>query len=86
MVVRNLPPPRCLKCNRPMRWALRKAGGRRFRCLDCDGEYPLKSPERSKDAESKATDQASVALQSTVNARVDVVGELQCQANICSSA
>jgi len=31
-----------------MRWTLVKAGGRRFRCLDCDGEYPLKSPDVAK--------------------------------------
>ena len=42
MVVRNLPPPLCLKCNKPMRFTLAKAGGRKFRCLDCD---PLKSPD-----------------------------------------
>jgi len=31
-----------------MRWTLVKAGGRRFRCLDCNGEDPLKSPEVTK--------------------------------------
>jgi hypothetical protein len=28
-----------------MRFMLVKTGGRKFRCPDCDGEDPLKSPE-----------------------------------------
>ena len=28
-----------------MRFVLVKTGGRRFRCLDCAGEDPLKSPD-----------------------------------------
>jgi hypothetical protein len=33
-----------------MRWTLVKAGGRRFRCLDCNGEDPLKSTEVGNNA------------------------------------
>jgi hypothetical protein len=62
MIVRNLPPPRCLKCNRPMQWTLVKTGGRRFRCLDCDGEYLLKSPDVTKMPDLKPPESASVTL------------------------
>jgi predicted RNA-binding Zn-ribbon protein involved in translation (DUF1610 family) len=42
---KNTPPPICRKCGEPMRFMLVKTGGRKFRCPDCDGEDPLKSPE-----------------------------------------
>ena len=45
---KNTPPPNCPKCRKPMRFLLRKAGGRKFQCLDCDGVDPLKLPEVSK--------------------------------------
>lgn len=42
-------PPICPTCHRTMRFALvRGMKGRAFRCLDCDGEDPLKSPEIGK--------------------------------------
>jgi tRNA(Ile2) C34 agmatinyltransferase TiaS len=44
-MAKNTPPPHCPKCGKPMRFVLVKTGGRRFRCLDCDGEDPLKSPD-----------------------------------------
>jgi hypothetical protein len=47
-MAKNTPPPLCLKCSKPMRFLLVKKGGRTFRCLDCDGEDPLKSPEVAK--------------------------------------
>jgi len=45
-----------------MRWTLVKAGGRRFRCLDCDGEYPLKSPDVTKMPDLKPPESSSVTL------------------------
>ena len=45
---KNTPPPNCPKCRKPMRFLLRKTGGRKFQCLDCDGVDPLKLPEVSK--------------------------------------
>jgi len=46
---KNTPPPVCPKCRKPKRFLLNKAtGGRKFQCLDCDGEDPLKSPEIAK--------------------------------------
>jgi hypothetical protein len=45
---RNTPPPICPKCREPMRFLLRKTGGRKFRCLDCEGDDPLKMPEVAK--------------------------------------
>jgi hypothetical protein len=47
-MAKNTPPPRCPKCKKPMRFVLVKTGGRKFRCMDCDGEDPLKSPDMAK--------------------------------------
>jgi hypothetical protein len=48
IMAKNTPPPVCPKCNKPKRFVLVKGGGRKFRCLDCDGEDPLKSPDVAK--------------------------------------
>ena len=45
---KNTPPPTCPKCRKPMRFLLRKTGGRKFQCLDCAGDDPLRSPEVAK--------------------------------------
>jgi hypothetical protein len=45
---KNTPPPICPKCHKPMRFLLKKTGGRKFQCIDCDGDDPLRSPEVSK--------------------------------------
>jgi hypothetical protein len=46
---KNSPPPVCPKCKKPMRFLLRKnIGGRKFQCLDCAGNDPLRSPEVAK--------------------------------------
>jgi hypothetical protein len=42
---KNPPPPNCLKCGKAMRFMLIKAGGRRFRGIDCDAPDPLQLPE-----------------------------------------
>jgi hypothetical protein len=42
---KNASPPPCKKCGSPMRWLPAKTGGRKYRCLDCDGPDPLKSRE-----------------------------------------
>jgi hypothetical protein len=47
-VPRNPPPATCSKCNKPMRFMLVKKGGRKFRCIDCDGPDPLRLPEVTK--------------------------------------
>jgi hypothetical protein len=47
-MAKNTPPPICPKCRNPMRYLLKKTGGRKFRCIDCDGDDPLRSPEVSK--------------------------------------
>jgi len=44
----NPPPPTCSQCNKPMRFMLVRMGGRRFRCIDCDGPDPLQLPEVKK--------------------------------------
>ena len=44
-MAKNTPPPRCLKCGKPMSFMLVKTGGRKFRCIDCDVPDPLKEPE-----------------------------------------
>ena len=31
-----------------MRFLLRKSGGRKFQCLDCEGDDPLRSPDVAK--------------------------------------
>jgi hypothetical protein len=37
--------PICQKCRKPMRLMLVKAmPGRKYQCIDCDGEDPLRSP------------------------------------------
>jgi hypothetical protein len=38
----------CPKCRKPMRFLLRKTGGRKFKCLECDGDDPLRSPDIAK--------------------------------------
>jgi hypothetical protein len=45
---KNAPPPICPKCHKPTRFMLVKTGGRRFRCIDCDGDDPLRSSEVAK--------------------------------------
>ena len=45
---RNPPPPTCLQCSKPMRFMLVEKGGRKFRCIDCDGPDPLQLPELAK--------------------------------------
>jgi hypothetical protein len=40
---KNRPPPNCPKCNKPTRFMLVKTGGRKFRCVDCNGDDPLQS-------------------------------------------
>lgn len=45
---KNTPPPTCPKCEKPMRFLLHKKGGRKFQCLDCAGDDPLRSPELAK--------------------------------------
>ena len=47
-MAKHTPPPRCPKCKKPMRFVLVKTGGRKFQCMDCDGEDPLKSPDVAK--------------------------------------
>jgi hypothetical protein len=47
-MAKNTAPPRCPKCKKPMRFVLVKTGGRKFRCLECEGEDPLKSLEVAK--------------------------------------
>jgi hypothetical protein len=47
-VPRNPPPATCSKCDKPMRFMLVKNGGRKFRCIDCDGPDPLRLPEVTK--------------------------------------
>jgi hypothetical protein len=42
---KNTPAPVCPKCSKPQQFVLVKTGGRKFRCLDCDGEDPLRSPD-----------------------------------------
>ena len=39
---KNLPPPTCSKCGKPMRFMLVETGGRKFRCNDCDVPDPLR--------------------------------------------
>jgi hypothetical protein len=45
---KNIPPPTCPKCLKPMRFTPVKTGGRKFRCMDCAGEEPLRSSEVAK--------------------------------------
>jgi hypothetical protein len=46
---KNTPPPFCPKCRKPMLFLLRKhIGGRKFQCLDCEGDDPLRSPDVAK--------------------------------------
>jgi len=34
---KNTPPPTCMTCGKPTKWLLANTGGRKFRCIDCDG-------------------------------------------------
>jgi hypothetical protein len=46
---KNPPPPACPKCKKPMQFLLCKnIGGRRFQCLDCEGNDPLQSIDVAK--------------------------------------
>jgi hypothetical protein len=45
---KNSPPPDCPKCRKPMKFLLVKTGGRKFQCLDCQGDDPMKSSEVAK--------------------------------------
>jgi hypothetical protein len=46
---KNTPPPTCPKCRKPMQFLLRRnIGGRKFQCLDCDGDDPLQSTAVAK--------------------------------------
>jgi hypothetical protein len=47
-MAKNTPPPACPECNKPMQFILVKTGGRKFRCIDCDGGDPLQLPEVKK--------------------------------------
>jgi hypothetical protein len=38
----------CPKCQKPMRLVLVKTGGRKLKCIDCDGDDPLRSPVVAK--------------------------------------
>lgn len=41
--------PICSKCHQPMRLLLEKGERpRKYRCIDCDGEDPLHSPDVGK--------------------------------------
>jgi len=43
-MLENSAPPTCPKCRKCMLFLLRKdIGGRKFQCLDCEGDDPLKS-------------------------------------------
>jgi hypothetical protein len=42
---KNTLPPTCKSCGKPMSWLLVKTGGRKFRCIDCDGPGALKPSE-----------------------------------------
>jgi hypothetical protein len=39
---KNPPPPACPKCSKPMHFIVVKTGGRRFRCINCDGVDPIR--------------------------------------------
>jgi hypothetical protein len=41
----NNPAPNCAKCGKSKKFVLVETGGRKFRCLDCDGEDLLQSPD-----------------------------------------
>jgi hypothetical protein len=42
-------PPICPTCRKPMRLALVKGvRGRKYQCIDCEGDDPLRSPDVSK--------------------------------------
>lgn len=42
---KNAPPPTCPKCRKPKHFVLVKTRGRKFRCLNCDSDDPLRSPD-----------------------------------------
>jgi len=39
---KNPPPPACPKCNKHMHFIVVKTGGRKFRCINCDGVDPMR--------------------------------------------
>ena len=39
---KNPPPPACPNCNKPMHFIVVKTGGRKFRCINCDGVDPMR--------------------------------------------
>jgi hypothetical protein len=45
---KNLPPPICPKCRKPMHFITVRTGGRKFRCIDCVSEEPLPSSAVAK--------------------------------------
>lgn len=45
---KNPPPPICPKCRKAKHFLVHKTGGRKFQCLDCEGDDPLRSPELAK--------------------------------------
>jgi hypothetical protein len=42
---KSTPSPACPKCSKPMRWMLVKSGGRKYRCIDCEGPDPMHAVE-----------------------------------------
>ncbi len=49
IMTKNTPLTICPKCKNPMQFLLRKSiGGRKFQCLYCDGEDPLRSLDVAK--------------------------------------
>jgi hypothetical protein len=41
-VPKNPQPPSCPKCRKPLHFMVVKTGGRKFRCIACDGVDPLR--------------------------------------------
>src|SRR4030081_2543788 len=51
---KNLPPPACPRCHKPMHFIIVKTGGRKFRCIDCDKADALQLPELARKREGEA--------------------------------
>ena len=46
---RNVPPPACPKCRKPMQFLPRKTlGGRKFQCPNCEGDNALQPLDVAK--------------------------------------